>query len=111
MSYKDKIAQFRAENESREKYLDIKGENAEFFLTNITIENEDTNLYKAMFIEPENEKSKENKFFCPTSLRTRLENLEVVDNPKCKSIVYIGYKGIKKSSKGRDMHSFFVKVL
>lgn len=102
----ENISAFLTAEANKPKLLNIK--EGEHILKNVTIENDESNLYVADFFNAEKKVFKSEKFFCPTALRTRISNLDAIEKG---TTLFIKSNGLKKSNKGRDMYSFFVKVV
>jgi len=95
-------------------FVDMRDEvNPNHIITDFVLSNPEKKLYNATLIEEKG--NRVISFFAPTTLATRIENIEkAMATLKLQSenvVLFVKYAGKKKSNKGREMHQYFVQIL
>lgn len=95
-------------------FVDMRdSENPNHIITDFVLSSPEKKLYNATLIEEKG--NRVISFFAPTTLATRIENIEkAMATLKLQSqnvVLFVKYAGKKKSNKGREMHQYFVQIL
>lgn len=93
------------------KYVNFKQEKGFWYLQNIEVSGISDELSFFNVYNTEKDEFEPGMGFFPKQLHTRIKNMIANKEILKESILYIKYLGVKKSNKGRYMHSFYAEVL